>query len=396
MVFVLITLGIDAFGVGVVIPVIPELVRRLSGDVGSASMWVAVLVSGYAFTQFLAAPVLGGLSDRYGRRPVILMSVAGICVNYILLAVAPNLRWILAGRLLAGATAANTSAATAYIADVTPPERRAQQFGLIGATFGLGFVLGPAIGGLIGAHFLRGPFVLSAVMAGLNWLYGLFVLPESLRPELRRPFSWRRSNPIGSLHGLAGDRFVGLLALAWAGMWFGISVLQSVFVLYTTLQLHWGPAANGAALALVGVSQAVVQGLAVRRIVRTLGEPRTALLGCLCLTGGFLIVAFADSAWILLPGILIQALGSIAQPAIRAMLSARAGATRQGEVQGAVASVEGLTQIVAPLIAGGLFGVFSRPTAAVHLPGAPFLLGAAVYTMSLSCVWAATRLRQQA
>jgi DHA1 family tetracycline resistance protein-like MFS transporter len=390
--FVLITLGIDAFGVGVVIPVIPELVRRLSGQaIGSASIWVAVLVSAYAFAQFLAAPVLGGLSDRFGRRPVILMSVIGICVNYILLAVAPSLGWILVGRLLAGATAANTSASTAYIADVTPPELRAQRFGLIGATFGLGFVLDPAIGGAVGFYWLRGPFVLSAVMAGLNALYGIFVLPESLPRELRRPFDWRRANPIGSIGGLARDGFIARLAGAWSGLWFGISVLQRVFVLYTTLRFHWTPIENGAALAFVGLSQAVVQGLLVKRVVNRLGEARAAMIGCGLDALAFLIFAIAPASWVLFPAILIQAAGSIAPAAIRAMLSARVGPTRQGEMQGALSSVEGLTQIAAPLIAGGLFSLCSTATATVYFPGAPLLLATVMYTGSLLFVASATR-----
>jgi DHA1 family tetracycline resistance protein-like MFS transporter len=390
--FVLVTLGIDAFGVGVVIPVIPELVRRLSGAmIAHASIWVAILVSAYALTQFIAAPILGGLSDRFGRRPVILLSVSGICLNYILLAVAPSLMWILAGRLLAGATAANTAASTAYIADVTPPERRAQSFGLVGATFGLGFVLGPALGGLIGEHWLRGPFVLSAVLAGVNALYGLFVLPESLPPASRRPFNWRRANPVGSLGALAADGFAGRLACAWSGLWFGINVLQSVFVLYTTLRFHWTPLENGAALACVGLCQALVQGFAVKPVVRLLGEPRAAVAGCALSALAFLIYAFAPNGWFMFAGIVIQSAGSIAPAAIRAMLSARVGPTRQGEAQGGLASVEGLTQIVAPLLAGGLFGLFSAPKSIPYFPGAPMLMTTAIYLIALLFVASATR-----
>jgi DHA1 family tetracycline resistance protein-like MFS transporter len=390
--FVLVTLGIDAFGVGVVIPVIPELVRRLSGPMmANASIWVAILVSAYALTQFIAAPILGGLSDRFGRRPVILLSVGGICLNYILLAAAPSLGWILAGRLLAGATGANTAASTAYIADVTPPEQRAQRFGLVGATFGLGFVLGPALGGLVGEYWLRGPFVLSAVLAGLNALYGLLVLPESLAADARRPFDWRRANPIGSLAGMARDGFTLRLAGAWSGLWFGINVLQSVFVLYTTLRFRWTPVDNGLALACVGLCQALAQGFAVKPAVRRLGEPRAALLGCGLSAVAFAVYAFAPNGAVLFLGIALQSAGSIAPAAIRAMLSARGGATRQGELQGGLASVEGLTQIGAPLLAGGLLGAFSAPHAAIYFPGAPLLTTAAVYLVAMLCVASATR-----
>ena len=393
IVFVLITLGIDAFGIGVVIPVVPALVHHLSGrSISGSSIWVAALVSGYACAQFIAAPILGGLSDRFGRRPVILLSVSGICVNYILLALAPSLGWILLGRVLAGATAANASASNAYIADVTPPALRAQRFGLVGATFGLGFVLGPAIGGLIGEYWLRGPFVLAAVMAGLNALYGVFVLPESLRPELRRAFDWRRTNPVGTIHNLLQDRTVARLAGAWSGLWFGISVMQSVFVLYTTLRFGWTTGMNGAALAVVGVSQALVQGLLVKRVVRRLGEPRTAMLGCLLAAVAFAIFSLAPVGWVIFPAILIQAAGNIAPPAIRAMLSAKVGPTRQGEMQGALSSVEGLTQIVSPVVAGSLFGLFSAAAAPILFPGAPLLLGAGMYLCAFGFVRSAARL----
>ena len=395
--FVLIVLGIDAFGIGVVIPVIPELVRRLSHQtISNASIWVSLLVSAYAVAQFLAAPILGGLSDRFGRRPVILGSISGICINYVLLALAPSLGWILVGRVLAGATAANTSASTAYIADVTPPEQRAQRFGLIGATFGLGFVLGPVIGGFVGEYWLRGPFVLSAVMAGLNALYGVFVLPESLPADRRRAFDWRRANPVGSFRVLAGDGFIARLAGAWSGLWFGISTLQSVFVLYTTLRFHWTPAANGAALAFVGLSQALVQGLAIKRVVRWLGEARAALVGCGLDAIAVAIFAFAPAGWVLFPATALQALGSIAPAAIRAMLSARVGPTRQGEIQGALSSVEGLTQIGAPLVAGGLFAWFSGPAAPFHFPGAPWLMAALMYAAALLLVARAVATRRLA
>ena len=280
VIFVLITLGIDAIGIGVVIPVFPELVRELGHlDASAASGWVGGLVATYAGAQIFAGPILGGLSDRFGRRPVILTSVAGLGANYLLLAFAPTLAWLFVGRLLAGATGANVSAVTAYIADITPPGDRARRFGLIGAVFGGAFVIGPGIGGGLGAIDLRLPFLASAGLAFCNVLYGLLVLPESLPRERRRPFLWNRANPAGSFRTLAVDPVIARLALVWGCMWFGLGALQSSFVLYTELRFGWGPQDNGAALAAIGLAQAVVQGFLVRPIIVRLGERHAAMAG---------------------------------------------------------------------------------------------------------------------
>ncbi len=300
--FVLATLGIDALGFGIVVPIVPNLVVQLSHlPPSAASFWVGALLASFSAMQFLCAPLLGALSDRFGRRPVLLMSLSGVCFNYLMLAWAPSLPWLFIGRLIAGATAANVSAATAYIADVTPPQLRAQRFGLVGATFGLGFVLGPALGGVLGGYGLRLPFLGAALLAGLNVLYGLFVLPESLPPERRRAFAWRRANPVGTLGAIAADRDYGRLALAWCCAWFSIGTLQSSFVLANDLRLGWGPAQNGAALAAVGLGSALVQGLLVRRIVPRLGERRAALLGYALAACAYLLFAFADRGWICTP-----------------------------------------------------------------------------------------------
>lgn len=395
--FVLITLGIDAFGVGVAIPVMPELVRQLSRHQSvSAPIWVAMLVSGYAFAQFLMAPILGGLSDRFGRRRVILLSVCGICLNYILLAVAPTLGWILFGRLMAGATAANVSCSTAYIADVTPPEQRAARFGLVSATFGLGFVLGPAVGGLIGGHSLRAPFVLSAVMCGLNVIYGFFVLPESLPPAMRRPFSWRRANPVGTLGVIGDDRYLRLLAMAWAGLWVGISTLQSVFVLYMGIRFGWHTAQNGLALAIVGSAQALIQSFGVKRLVQRFGEWRTAMMGCGFACVAYLLYAVAPVVWLVFPCLLLQAIGSIAPPAIQAMVSRRVGPLRQGETQGALSSVGGLTQFMAPLVAGAALNFGTAPHSPIHFAGLPWLIGACAYAAAMLCIRLSQRWTQTA
>jgi MFS transporter, DHA1 family, tetracycline resistance protein len=381
--FVLATLGIDALGFGIVVPIVPTLVVRISHlPPSAASFWVGSLLAAFSAMQFLCAPLLGALSDRFGRRPVLLLSLSGVCFNYLMLAWAPSLPWLFAGRLIAGATAANVSAATAYIADVTPPALRAQRFGLIGAVFGLGFVLGPALGGFLGEFGVRLPFLGAAALAGLNVLYGLFVLPESLPRERRRAFAWSRANPVGTLHTVAADRDSIRLALAWACAWFSIGTLQSSFVLANDLRLGWGPRQNGAALAAVGLGSAVVQGLVVRRLVPRIGERRAALLGYTCAAAAYFVFAFAYQGWMIYAGVAVQALGAISGPAVQALVSMRAGPDRQGEVQGGLSCLQGLTAIVSPLMGGWLFGVF----APLGLPGAPFLLATASYALAFLAV----------
>ena len=379
LVFILLTLGLDALGFGIVVPIVPSLVRSLSGgDTTHAAEWVGVLVATFAGAQFIAAPVLGGLSDRFGRKPVVVLSLLGASANYVLLAWAPSLAWLFLGRLLAGATAASASAANAYIADITPPEQRSARFGLVGAMFGAGFVLGPAMGGELGAIDLRLPFVVAAAVSLMNAAYGALVLPESLPAERRRTFSWRRANPIGSLHTLAADRTVGRLALGWSLMWFGLGALQSAFVLSTALRFGWGPRENGLALAAVGVTQALVQGALVRPVIRRLGERRAAFTGFACSVASYCCFGFAQAGWVIYAAIVLQAMGAISGPAMRGMLSARTGADQQGELQGGLSSVEGLTAIVSPVAAALVFSAAVRMGGA-SWGGAPFLLGACTY-----------------
>ena len=379
VVFILITLGIDALGIGLAIPIVPALVRQLSGlGAGPAAHWTGALIATYAAAQFAAAPVLGGLSDRFGRRPVIILSLLGTVANYLLLAVAPTLVWLFIGRMLAGGTAANIAAANAYIADVTPPALRASRFGLVGATFGAGFVFGPALGGLLGAIDLRLPFLVAAGLALANAGYGALVLPESLPPDRRRRFSWRRANPVGSLRHLAAVPAVARLAAAWCCMWVGLGALQTCFVLSMGLRFGWGPQQNGWALATVGASQAVTQALLVRPVIRRLGERRAAYAGFGLSALAFLLFGVATAGWMIYLAALLQAFGAVATPAMRALLSAQAGPTRQGEMQGGLSSVEGLTAIAAPLVAGSLFAVAAAQGGPAW-GGAPFLLGTVAY-----------------
>ncbi|MBV8913394.1 MAG: MFS transporter [Acetobacteraceae bacterium] len=382
------TIAIDALGFGIVVPVVPQLVMQLGRlSEADAAVWLAMLLAAFSLMQFLCAPLLGALSDRFGRRLVLLASLSGMCLNYLMLAWAPGLPWLFVGRVVAGATAANYSAATAYIADVTPAPKRAQRFGLVGAMFGLGFVAGPALGGALGGYWLRLPFLVAAALAGGNMLYAAIFLPESLPVRRRRRVRWAQANPVGSIHVLANDRDYRRLAVAWCCTWFALGALQSAFVLANSLRLGWGARENGIALAVVGIASALVQGLLVRRIVPALGERRAALLGYGVSFLAYLAFAFAAKPWILFLGTGLQACGAISGPAVQSLFSSRAGPDQQGRIQGALASVQGLTAIVAPLAAGSAFSTFAAANAKISLVGAPFLMAAAAYVLAFASVW---------
>jgi MFS transporter, DHA1 family, tetracycline resistance protein len=392
--FVLVTLVLDALGFALIVPIVPALVLELSGlGASGASLWVGILLAATATMQFICAPILGGLSDRFGRRPVLLLSVGGMGLSYVLLAWAPSLAWLLIGRMISGATAGSVATAAAYIADVTSPHQRASRFGLVGAMFGIGFILGPAFGGLLGTYDLRLPFIASAVLAGCNVLYGLFVLPESLPPERRRAFDWRRANPLGSLRIILGSRELSRLTIAWGCTWFAMGALQTTFVLANQLRFDWNTQDNGLALALAGVGSAVVQGLIVRRVIPALGERRTALVGTSLTTCAYLLIALAPVGWVVLLGIVMQAAGSITNPAVQGLVSASVAADRQGETQGALSSVQGLMAIVSPLVASMVFAHFTGPQALILLPGAPFVVSAVAYCLAL---WAVAGIRPPA
>ena len=385
--FILATLAIDALGFGMIIPIVPNLVVEVSGlPPSAASFWLGALLAAFSGMQFVCAPVLGALGDRFGRRPVLLLSLSGIGASQLLLAWAPSLTWLFVARLIAGATAANGATANAYISDITPPEQRARRFGLAGAMFGLGFVAGPAIGGFLGHYDLRLPFLVAAGLTAVNIAYGALVLPESLPPESRSPFRWRKANPVGSLRAIAADRSYTLLAIAWCCAWGAIGTLPSSFVLVNQVRFDWGPRENGMALAVVGVGAALVQGLLVRPIINRLGERHAALLAYVLAGSAYLCFGLAGAGWVVYLGIVLQAFGAVGGPAAQAMISARAGRERQGAVQGALSSLQGLSAIVSPLAAGWLFGVFGAPDAPIHLPGAPFLLAALLVVVAFACI----------
>ncbi len=374
--FIFVTLFLDVLGIGLVIPILPELVREFQGGNTQAAAqtfgWLAAL---YSLMQFLFAPVLGSLSDRFGRRPVILGSLFGSGLDYLLLAFAPSLPWFFAGRVIAGITGANITAATAYIADVSPPEKRAQNFGLIGAAFGLGFVAGPALGGWLGHIGLRVPFFAAAALTLLNWAYGAFILPESLPQASRRPFSWSRANPVGSL--LALRRYPVVLGLT--GTFFLINLAHQVFpatwVLYTKYRFQWTELDTGLSFAAVGVMAAVVQGGLARKIIPRLGERASVLAGLGIATATYLGYGIANQGWMMYAMIIFGSFGGICGPAAQGLISRGVRADEQGAVQGALASLGSVAGIIGPPIAAGLFSRFTGPQALAHLPGAAFFFG---------------------
>ena len=374
---VLVVLGLDALGVGIIGPIVPKLVEEMAHlPPDRAAPWVGALIAAYAGTQFLLAPLLGALSDRFGRRPVILCSVAGIGFDYVLLALAPSLWWLFLGRIVAGATSANVAAATAYIADVSTPEERVTRFGMIGATFGGGFVIGPAVGGLLGEWSLRLPFWVAAALALANAAYGIWGLPESLPMDKRRALDWSRANPLTALRRAWKDNALRRMAIAWSCSWVGLGAVQSSLVLFAGYRFGWGTALCGLLLAGIGLSQAVVEGTLLRPITARLGESGTALAGYTAATLGYATIALAFAGWMVLPAVLLLTFGGLALPSVRAIVSGRSKAETQGEMQGVLTAVEGLTALFAPLLTAGLFYLFTRPSLPVHFAGAPFFLAA--------------------
>ncbi len=383
--FILTTLGLDALGVGIIAPIVPGLVQQLGHlPPERAAPWVGALIAAYAAVQFFAAPLLGELSDRFGRRPVILISVLGLGCDYILLAFAPSLWWLFLGRLVAGATSANVAAATAYIADISSQEDRPRLFGLVGATFGAGFVVGPALGGFLSVYGLRWPFIAAAGLSLLNAAFGLFVLPESLAQEHRRPLTWKRANPFRLLAGVLRDPALRRLATAWSCTWVGLGAVQSSLVLFTGYRFGWGAQLNGLLLAAVGVTQALVEGLLLPHVTGRLGERGTAIFGYLAGAAGYGTLAIALAGWTMGPAVVLIALGGLATPSVRAMVSGRGKVDNQGEMQALLTAVEGLTAVAAPLATAGLFYAFTAKVLPVTFPGAPFALAAA--SAALACV----------
>ncbi|MGH8504553.1 MAG: TCR/Tet family MFS transporter [Stenotrophobium sp.] len=394
--FIFITVVLDMLAFGIVIPVLPKLVEQFfNGDTVHAARFYGLFGVTWAAMQFIFSPLQGALSDRFGRRPVILLSCFGLGMDYLLMALAPTVGWLLLGRVISGITSASYSTASAYIADVTAPQNRARAYGLLGAAFGIGFILGPAIGGVLGNISPRLPFWFAGACAVVNAGYGLFVLPESLPRERRSPnFNWRRANPVGSLRLLRSHP--ELLNLAGVNLLFQFAhfVLPSTFVLYASYRYQWSAGLMGMMFALIGLCSILVQAVVIKPTVAKIGERGTLLAGLLFCTLGYAAFGLAPSGALLMLAVPVFALSGLFRPGLQALMSRRVASSEQGQLQGANTSLMGLAGMVAPALFTQTFAGFITPGNSVHLPGAPFLLAAILTALALLLAWRFARTRE--
>ncbi len=391
MAFIYVTIVLDVLGFGILIPVLAPLVVQFTPNPAEGALIFGLLLTVWSLMQFLFSPVIGALSDRYGRRPVLILSAIGLGFDYIIMALAPNLTWLFIGRILSGITASSYPSASAYVADVTPPERRAAAFGMVGAAWGVGFIMGPALGGILGGINLRLPFWAAAAMSFGSAAYGFFVLPESLPAGTRKPFSWRSANPLGSLSflrshpallGLAGVTTLNFLAF---------QVLPSVTVLYVKYRYNWDALAVGLTLTLVGVCNIAVQAGLVKPLIKRVGERRTLYLGLLMGMAGFLWYGLAPRGDVFLLGVLVFAFIGLVQPALQSLMTRQVSPAEQGRLQGANASIMGLTGILGPLLFDSVFAAAIGTAPIVVLPGAPYILAALLMLASAALAIRVTR-----
>lgn len=383
--FILVTVFIDVLSFGLIIPVLPKLIVDLSGgDTARAAKVFGLFGTVWALMQFICSPIIGSLSDRFGRRPVILLSCLGLGLDFVFMALAPTIAWLFVGRMISGITAATIAAASAYIADVSPPEKRAANFGLIGAAWGTGFIIGPALGGVLGQISPRLPFWGAAGLALVGVTYGFFVLPESLPPEKRTAFSWRKANPVGSLKLLRSHHELLGLASVYAMFFLAHHVLPSVWVLYTGYRYGWSTGMTGLALAGVGAGSVLVQVGVVRRAVKAFGERATLLTGLGFGAAGYAIWGLAPDTRMFWLGLPVFALMGLVSPSLQALMTARVQPQEQGQLQGANSSIMGLTGLVGPGLFTLTFAYFIGAGTRWHMPGAPFLLAGTLMIIALA------------
>lgn len=390
--FILMTLALDAMGIGLILPVLPDLIREVHGGaLGEAAIWGGILATSFAVMQFLFGPTLGSLSDSFGRRPVLIASLAVMAADYIVMAVAPSIWLLLVARLIGGIASATQPTANAFIADISRPEEKAKNFGLVGAAFGVGFVLGPMIGGLLGELGTRAPFWAAAILATANLGLGILVMPETVTDRIRRPFLWRRANPVGAFAALSRlprlSRFLLLIFLYE----FAFIVYPATWAYFTQERFGWSPGMIGVSLALFGISMAVVQGGLIRVILDRFGEVGTVIYGYCFNAVAFLSLAFVTSPTVALILTPITTLGAVVTPALQGMMSRATPDDQQGELQGLVASVRSVAYIVSPLVMTQIFGLFTLPGGPAYLPGAPFLLSMALMGVCLAVFMATLR-----
>lgn len=384
LLFIFITLLIDVIGVGIIIPVLPDLIKGLAHtDDSGAALWGGWLIGVYALMQFVFSPMVGQLSDAYGRRPIILLSMVGLAIDYLIVAFAPNIYILFIGRIISGIFGASFTAAQAYIADISTPEKRAQNFGLMGAAFGLGFIIGPVIGGLLGQGDPKLPFIAAAILAFLNFLYGAFILPESHKKENRRPFQWKNANPFTSLTRLGKFKGLTTLIVAFFFLYMAGMSLNSVWSFYTKFKFEWTAADIGYSLGVVGALVALVQGLIIRYTNKIWGAKKSIVIGLLFATAGMFLFAFAWQGWMMYIILIPYCLSGLGTPSMQSVMSNQVPPSQQGELQGAVASLISIVAFLGPLIMTQTFAYFSSNDAVVFFPGAPFLLGGIFSILSL-------------
>ncbi len=394
VVFILLTVMIDAMGIGLIIPVMPDLIQDVGGGtLAEAAIWGGILSTTFAVMQFLFGPVVGGLSDRFGRRPVLLVALLVMALDYVLMAVAPVLWLLLVGRVIGGITAATQSTALAYMADISKPANRAANFGLVGAAFGAGFVLGPLLGGLLAEYGTRAPFWLAAALAAANALFGWVVLTETVTDARRRAFNWQRSNPLGALRALGRLPGVTTLLVVYFIYYISFAVYPAVWSYFGKERFDWSPATIGLSLALFGVMMALIQGGLIRPVLARLGERGTVIAGHVCSILSLTAIAMIDSGALVLVLAPLAALGGIVPPALQGMMSVRVADDSQGELQGALTSASALAMILSPLVMTFTFARFTDAEAPVYLPGAPFLLAATLSALGLIVIWFTRRIR---
>ena len=386
--FIFITLLIDITGWGIIIPVVPKLIEELiHADVSEAAKYGGWLSFAYAFIQFVFSPLVGNLSDKYGRRPIILLSLFGFSIDYIFLALSPTIWWLFVGRIIAGITGASVTTASAYIADISTDEDRAKNFGLIGAAFGLGFIIGPVLGGILGHYGSRVPFYAAAVLCMVNFIYGYFVLPESLDKKNRRAFDWRRANPIGSLKLLRKHPEISGLVISLILIYIASHAVQSNWSFYTMFRFNWDERMVGISLGVVGLLVGLVQGLLIRWINPLIGDRKSIYYGLLLYGIGMLLFAFATEGWMMFVFLIPYCLGGICGPALQSIITKNIPSNEQGELQGALTSLMSATSIIGPPLMTNLFYYFTHKAAPFQFPGAPFFLAFLLFIASIYFVY---------
>lgn len=384
IIFIFITILIDILGIGLIIPVLPKLFAEVGGlDPSQAALTGGLLTATYGVMQFLFAPIIGGLSDQYGRRPLLLAALLGFGLDYTVIVFAPSIAWFFLARVIAGICGSSVTVANAYIADISTEEDRAKNFGMIGAAFGLGFVVGPSLGGVLGDFGTKVPFIVAGILSVLNLIYGYFVIPESLKKEDRRPFSWRRANPFGTLRQVFEYKKIVGLVISLFFIYIAANATHANWPYYTTEKFGWGASEIGLSLTFVGVMISIVQGGVVGPLVKKIGEVNTVYIGFIFNMLGLSLLGIATQSWMLYAIIVPYAFGGLAGPTLQSLMTAQVPKNAQGELQGGLTSLMTVSNIFGPLIMTGIFHYYTDPQNEIYFPGAPFILGTFLAVISI-------------